>query len=73
MNKGRRQELGKLTFKKRLKNYRLPISDIQKNPRSHSGLRNHGKPCSCNFCRNQKYREDRAAHKSGRTVKTDIW
>jgi hypothetical protein len=45
MDKGRRNELGKLKFKKRLKNYRLKEGDGKFNC-----FRTTGKPCSCSMC-----------------------
>jgi len=46
MDKGRRTEIGKLKFKKRLKNYRLK----QQKPNDFNCYRTTGKPCSCSMC-----------------------
>ena len=55
MNKGRRNELTQLKYKKRLKLY---------NCKQWFALKSHGKPCSCSMCRGLKYRDvDRAKNK----------
>jgi len=50
MNKGRRNELKKLKYKKRLK--QLCLKEGEGN---FYAYRSHGKPCSCGMCRNEKY------------------
>ena len=57
MNKGRRQELKRLKFKKRLKIIGVNINDIK--GREYCSFRNHGKPCSCWVCRDEKFRDGR--------------
>jgi hypothetical protein len=51
MNKGRRNELRDLKWKRRLKNLGL----IKEDKKSFICYRDQGKPCSCSICRNQKY------------------
>lgn len=50
-NKGRRNELTQLKYKKRLKMYGLKPSDQNK------ALKSHSVPCSCGLCRSEKYRD----------------
>lgn len=58
MDKGRRQEIQKLKFKKRIKNYKFTKDDLN-NPKINTNcLRNTGKPCSCDVCSPYKYRKD---------------
>lgn len=49
-NKGRRQELTMLKFKKRLKQLNLKVGEG-----NFYAYKSHGKPCSCFFCKNKKY------------------
>jgi hypothetical protein len=51
MNKGRRQELTNLKFKKRLDQLGLKKSDGNM-----YAFKSHGKPCSCCFCSGVKYK-----------------
>jgi hypothetical protein len=51
MDKGRRNELTKLKFKKRLKNLGLK----QESPTDFICYKHQGKPCSCFMCSNKKY------------------
>lgn len=46
MNKGRRNELRDLKFKRRLKN--LGLTSV--NPKDYVCFRDQGKPCSCYMC-----------------------
>ncbi len=50
MNKGRRSELTKLKFIKRLKFYGFKLGEG-----NFFAFKSHGKPCSCFLCRNEKY------------------
>lgn len=54
MNKGRRQELTKLKFKKRMKN--LNISQEEQDKWGYYCYKDSGTPCSCYMCRDEKYR-----------------
>lgn len=57
MNKGRRNELKELKYKKRLAMYGLKRGDF-------TALKSHGAPCSCSICRSDKYRDkDRMKNK----------
>lgn len=57
MNKGRRNELTKLKYKKRLNIYGLKNGDW-------TALKSHGSPCSCGICKSEKYRDrDRQKNK----------
>lgn len=49
-NKGRRNELTRLKYEKRLKMYGLKPSD------QNTVLKSHSVPCSCGLCRSEKYR-----------------
>ncbi len=53
MNKYRRHELKILKYKKRLKQLNLDPNELNANFNSY---RSHGKPCSCNLCRDEKFR-----------------
>lgn len=63
MNKGRRNELKKLKYKKRLINIRQLNNDTLTSPKGvHNGIPYNftsfiesGKPCSCLFCTGKKY------------------
>lgn len=56
-DKGRRNELTRLKYKKRLKIY-------QRQPGEWFALKSHGSPCSCGICRGEKYRNrDRQKNK----------
>lgn len=50
-NKGRRNELTRLKYKKRLRMYGLKESD------KNNVLKSHSVPCSCGMCRSEKYRD----------------
>jgi len=50
MNKAERHRIKMKKFKRRLKLYGLLYSDG-----NFYSLRSHGKPCSCFFCRGEKY------------------
>ncbi len=50
-NKGRRNEIKHLKYKKRLKMYGLKESD------QNTALKSHSVPCSCGLCRSEKYRD----------------
>ena len=50
-NKGRRQELKMLKYKKRLKRLGL-----ENKPGKYYAFRNHSCPCSCYACSNEKYK-----------------
>lgn len=63
MNKGRRVELGKLKFKKRLRNLNL----VCKSDRDYKGYRTTGTPCSCFLCRGEKYSRN-IKHKNGENI-----
>ena len=52
MNKGRRQELTQLKFKKRIGQVGLKESYGKMHM-----YKSHGTPCSCFFCRGLKYRD----------------
>lgn len=53
-NKGRRNELTQLKFKKRLKNYQLDLNtDV---PHNFWALKSTGTPCSCFMCSSDKYK-----------------
>lgn len=59
MNKGRRNELTQLKYKKRIKRYNLKPDD------KYYALKSHGSPCSCGMCRDEKYRDkDRQKNKN---------
>lgn len=64
MNKGNRNRLKYLKFKRRLKVRGLTMDDVE-NPRNNLYMfKSHGSPCSCWACRNKKYREtDRQKNK----------
>jgi hypothetical protein len=62
MDKGRRQELTKLKFKKRLKNYGL-LEEFEKGNGNLFAFKSHGKPCSCSMCRQEKFKR-KAKHKN---------
>lgn len=51
-NKGRRNEITQLKWKKRLKNLNLPISDKRK----YTCFKAQGKPCGCFGCKPPKYK-----------------
>lgn len=63
MNKARRQELKNLKYKKRLKQLKLLTNQRLMNPKDKgwnlTGYKNHGAPCSCMFCSNEKYNRAR--------------
>ncbi len=71
MNKGRRQELKQLKYKKRLRQLGLYEESREKNPRGDNYnltcYKTTGKPCSCYMCSYKKY--DRAKVKNGRDMK----
>jgi hypothetical protein len=50
MNKGRRNELTRLKFQRRLKLY-----GVKEGEGNFFGFQSHGKPCSCYLCRNEKF------------------
>lgn len=50
-NKGRRNEIKQLKYKKRLKMYGL------KDDSNNTALKSHSVPCSCGLCRSEKYRD----------------
>lgn len=54
MNKGRRNELKKLKFKKRLK--QLGLKEGEGNFHAY---KSHGKPCSCGVCKKPKYKRSK--------------
>ncbi len=60
MNKGRRNEIEKLKWEKRLKNLGIPLEDKEK----FTCYKSQGKPCSCNMCSSEKY--DRNIKHKGR-------
>lgn len=64
MNKGDRNRLKYLKFKRRLKMRGFTIKDV-KNPRNNLYMfKSHGSPCSCWACRDRKYRDaDRQRNK----------
>lgn len=64
-NKGRRNELARLK-----KNKRCKLFGVDPN-RGHV-YKNHGKPCSCWACRNEKYKRNRQLNLSGSTEQEDI-
>lgn len=51
MNKARRHELKMLHYKRRLKKHCLKGKEGK-----FYAFRSHGKPCSCSFCADKKYR-----------------
>lgn len=55
-NKGRRQELTMLKYRKRLKKW-------GRKPGEFLALKSHGKPCSCWMCRGERYSR-KTKHKS---------
>lgn len=61
MNKGRRNELTKLKFIKRLK-----LWGFKEGEGKFFVFKSHGKPCSCFLCRNEKY--CRAKNKSNMSL-----
>ncbi|RYY10653.1 MAG: hypothetical protein EOO04_36540 [Chitinophagaceae bacterium] len=75
MNKARRHELMMLKYKKRLKLKGLP-AECLKNPLvvvngityNVTGYRNSSKPCSCFFCRHEKYNRARTKREELVTV-----
>lgn len=62
MDKGRRNELTKLKFKKRLSQVGLSMEDVYKPKNNLWAYKSTGKPCSCYMCSGVKY--DRAKEKS---------
>ncbi len=52
-NKGRRNELTKLKYKKRLKQL-----GFKEGEGKFYAYKSHGKPCSCSLCRNEKYKRN---------------
>lgn len=61
INKGRRNELKKLKYKKRLKNMSLDENMPNSN---FNAYKSHSTPCSCFMCRGIKYRDsDRKKNK----------
>lgn len=56
MNKGRRNELKALKYKKRLYIYGLKKGE-------YTALKTSSTPCSCSLCRSEKYRDKRAKNK----------
>ena len=52
-SKGRRNELTKLKYKKRLKQL-----GFKEGEGKFYSYRSHGKPCSCFLCRNEKYKRN---------------
>lgn len=62
MNKGRRQELVKLKFKKRLVTMHVTPEDLERYDYRH--FKHSSTPCSCYMCRGLKYRNvDRQKNK----------
>lgn len=57
MNKGHREEVKKRKFLRRINTLGLDPSK----GKLHS-FKSHGKPCSCSFCRDEKYRDKRPKH-----------
>lgn len=51
MNKGRRQELTQLRFKRRLRDHRI----TPKPDGNYYAFKSSGAPCSCWVCRDEKY------------------
>lgn len=62
MDKGRRQQLTKLKFKKRLKNYDL-LKEFESGNDKLYAFKSHGSPCSCSICRDEKFKR-KAKHKN---------
>jgi hypothetical protein len=58
MDKGRRSELTKLKFKKRLNQVGFSMEDVHKPNNNLWAYKSTGKPCSCFICSGRKY--DRA-------------
>lgn len=69
MNKGRRQELKMLKYKRRLKIYNV-VKEIALNNNSKVwyALRSHGAPCSCYLCSHDKYQRA----KDKKSIRKDI-
>ena len=59
MNKGRRQELKRLKFLRRVKKFNLNLADS-----SYNCYKNSSTPCSCHLCRGEKYRDSRNSKKN---------
>lgn len=53
LTKGRRNELTKLKYKKRLKQL-----GFKEGEGKFYSYKSHGKPCSCSLCRNEKYKRN---------------
>jgi hypothetical protein len=71
INKGRRNELKNLKYKKRLKLMGFNILDQEK-----FGLfsfKSHGKPCSCWQCRDEKFRDKRKKENTLQIINNDIY
>ncbi len=64
-NKGRRQELKQLKFKKRLKNLGLK----QKKPKDFICYKDQGKPCSCWMCAGDKYKRSEIKEEERKQLK----
>ena len=56
MDKARRNELGKLKFKKRLKQLGLKEDDREGRKVNYNCYRTTGQPCSCILCSPEKYK-----------------
>lgn len=51
MNKGRRIELKKLHYQRRMRNFGYnPYAPVKEDGKNFTGFINHGKPCSCSVC-----------------------
>lgn len=61
MNKARRHELKMLHFKRRIKNLGLNDDKL-------FAYRSHGKPCSCSFCRDEKFNRAKLKQNDLRTA-----
>lgn len=63
MNKGRRQELTKLKFKKRLRDRGFTLEYAKQPNVSLYCFKSDRQPCSCSMCRDEKYRASRKTQK----------
>lgn len=65
MNKGRRNELRKLKYQRRMRNFGYsPFTPIKEGNQNFTGFVNHGSPCSCSVCQQPEDSYNRAKQKS---------
>lgn len=67
MDKGRRNEIAKLKYVKRLKMRFLKEGEVK-----FFSLKSHGTPCSCWYCRDQKYSRTEIKKNLKRILKDEL-